>query len=490
MDAQAVSTLKNRLYITAAIFIALMGVSIYFEFFYFALLPLALLVGWMAFYRLEMLLICVVACVPFSINLEDLGIGGVGMYLPTEPMLFGITLLAIIKLLSNHHIDRRIFTHPVSIILYIYLTWMSLTAITSELPIVSFKFIVAKLWFIIPYYFLGVHLFLNEKYRKWFKLAYLFPLFAVIIYTVTRHASYGFDKDSSHWVMEPLFKDHTSYGAVLAMFFPVLSALLIQKKMGPALRFFLILGMVILITGIVFSYTRAAWLSIFGAAAVLAILMIKIQLRTVLLALAVVGGIVFAGWEDIQVSLERNKQESSDRLEEHITSVSNVSSDASNLERLNRWNCALEMFAERPLFGWGPGTYQFVYAPFQRAKDRTIISTNEGDGGNAHSEYLGPLSEQGLPGMLIVLVLVYTVCSLGFKLHYQIRDKEQRMLMTSVFLGLMTYFIHGTLNNYLDTDKASVPFWGFIDMMVAADLTLRREQDAETKSTPAGAQTL
>ena len=35
--------------------------------------------------------------------------------------------------------------------------------------------------------------------------------------------------------------------------------------------------------------------------------------------------------------------------------------------------------------------------PFQDASDLTIISTNFGDGGNAHSEYLGPLSEQGIP---------------------------------------------------------------------------------------------
>ena len=85
---------------------------------------------------------------------------------------------------------------------------------------------------------------------------------------------------------------------------------------------------------------------------------------------------------------------------ERIESISNVSSDASNLERFNRWNSAIRMFQERPIQGWGPGTYAFCYAPFQDSKDLTIISTNFGDGGNAHSEYLGPLAEQGLFGML------------------------------------------------------------------------------------------
>lgn len=464
---------KRWLYGCSAVYLAALGISIYCEFYYAALLPLVLGVTWLALYRLDILLIVIAACVPISINLEDLGIGGVGMYLPTEPLLFGILLLAILKLLSASHIDRRIFTHPVSMLLYLYIVWMVLTAITSAFPLVSVKFILAKLWFIVPYYFLGVHVFMDERRSRWFKMAYLFPLFGVILYTVTRHASYGFDKESSHWVMEPLFKDHTSYGAVLAMFFPVLAGMLLQKKTGPALRMLLSLGMVILVTGIIFSYTRAAWLSIFGAAAVLVLLVLRIPLRSALLGLALTAGLVYAGWEDIQVALQRNKQESSDRLDEHISSVSNVSSDASNLERLNRWNCAWEMFKERPVFGWGPGTYQFVYAPFQRSGDRTIISTNAGDGGNAHSEYLGPLSEQGFPGMLIMVALLFMVSSLGFRLYFQITNAQERILITSVYLGLMTYFIHGTLNNYLDTDKASVPFWAFIAMMVATDLKLQ-----------------
>ena len=63
------------------------------------------------------------------------------------------------------------------------------------------------------------------------------------------------------------------------------------------------------------------------------------------------------------------------------------------------------MWKERPVFGWGPGTYMFQYAPFQAAEDRTIISTNFGVQGNAHSEYFGPLSEQGVLGMLLMLAL-------------------------------------------------------------------------------------
>jgi O-antigen ligase len=128
------------------------------------------------------------------------------------------------------------------------------------------------------------------------------------------------------------------------------------------------------------------------------------------------------------------------------------------------------MFRERPVFGWGPGTYMFNYAPFQFSYEKTIISTNNADGGNAHSEYIGPLAEEGVLGLLtfvwIIAVTIYTAVILFPK----VKDKEVRMVLQCTMLGLITYYIHGSLNNFLDTDKASVPFWGFTAIIVAIAL--------------------
>jgi len=465
---------KGLIYLLSGCFIALMCVGIYLEQFLVMLIPAALLVVWAAIYHLDHLILFVTLCTPLSINLEELEIAQVGMYLPTEPLLFGILILFLFKLLSGKSIDKRIFFHPISYILYAYLAWMTLTCVTSEFPLVSIKYLATRLWFIASFYFLATHMFQDLRKMRSFLLLYLFTLCIVIIYTISRHAQYGFDKDSAHWVMEPLFKDHTSYGAVLAMYFPIIIGLWLQRGMNVLLRVMLSIGFFILTAGIVLSYTRAAWISIIGAAAILTVMLLRVQLKHLLLATALVGSVLLIGWDDIVMSLEQNKQESSDKLDEHVSSISNVSSDASNLERLNRWNCAIEMFKERPIVGWGPGTYQFVYAPFQRSKDRTIISTNQGTGGNAHSEYLGPMSEQGLPGTLLVLALLYGISHLAFRLFYAMESRNLKTLVAAAYLGLMTYFIHGVLNNYLDTDKASVPFWGFIAILVALDVYHRK----------------
>ena len=72
--------------------------------------------------------------------------------------------------------------------------------------------------------------------------------------------------------------------------------------------------------------------------------------------------------------------------------------------------------------------------------------------------------------MLLMVGLVLLVCARAFALIYRLRYREHRILVTSVFLGLITYYVHGTMNNYLDTDKASIPFWGFTALIVAADV--------------------
>ena len=144
------------------------------------------------------------------------------------------------------------------------------------------------------------------------------------------------------------------------------------------------------------------------------------------------------------------------------------------MERLNRWNSALKMFRSKPVFGWGPGTYMFSYAPFQSAADKTAISTDFGNLGNAHSEYIGPLAESGILGSVSFILIGIAIILTGFRVYSGIKDQRQKYLALGILLGFITYLIHGILNNFLDTDKASALFWGFAAALVAMDLSLKK----------------
>lgn len=464
---------------TAAVaigFSVVLGGAIAFGHYAIAALPLAVGVVGLALSRRDLLLLGLVATVPLSLNLEQLSIGGVGLYLPTEPILFGLLLLFGLDQLRGIGVDRSLEKHPISRWIQLMFVWLAITTLLSWDPVVSLKFTIARAWFVVGFFFLLVPIVKRERRQEDFVLLYLLPLLGVIGYTVVRHAGYGFEKQAGHWVMDPFFKDHTSYGAVLAMFwFPVM-ALLFKPDRSAIGKLGMGAAAFVLTVGLILSFTRAAWVSVAAAGGLGVLMLLGVRLRTLLVTGVLGAALLLLSWDQLLIALERNDQDSSDDLTEHVESISNVSSDASNLERINRWSCAMSLWSERPFVGWGPGTYQFVYAPHQRSEHRTIISTNNADRGNAHSEYLGPMAEQGLPGMLIVVGLLLACCHVGFKtfrvLRY--RDPWRAWWALSIYLGLMTYFIHGVLNNYLDTDKASAPFWGFLAILVAIDLKIRK----------------
>lgn len=436
-----------------------------------ALLPAALLVLWALVASVDRLLLFIVFCTPLSINLEQLELGGIGVSLPTEPLMVAIMLLFLLKVaLERNIVDARIWRHPVTAALAVQLLWMAVCIVPSEMPLVSVKFLLARLWFVVTMYFMATRLFERPENMHRFFWSYVAGLALVIVYTIINHAQYRFAQDPAHWVMTPFFKDHTSYGAIIAFFVPLLVAAVGMPGYSRTRKGFAWALLVVLIAGLVLSYTRAAWVSLVAALGVFLVLKLRVPGWSII-AVLLAGGVVYlANQEQITLALERNRDESSDDLAKHVSSISNISSDASNLERLNRWHSALRMFKERPVFGWGPGTYMFQYAPFQASEDRTIISTNFGSQGNAHSEYLGPLAEQGLPGMLLMALVIAATSATAVRSYRRMPVGDDRRLLVAAFVGLVTYYVHGALNNFLDQDKAAVPFWGFTAMIVVLSL--------------------
>jgi O-antigen ligase len=270
--------------------------------------------------------------------------------------------------------------------------------------------------------------------------------------------------------MTPFYNDHTAYGAILAFFLPVLAGFSFSKEFSSTSRWLSMLAFGVVALALFLSYSRAAWVSVTASLMVFLVVRFKIKFRYLFITFATLVALFFTFRWQIIDALEDNKQDSSQDFIEHIQSIANISSDASNLERINRWQSAIRLFIEKPFFGWGPGTYQFVYAPFQRSKEKTIISTNAGDLGAAHSEYLGPLAESGVLGMLTFLGIVIAVLYTGIQLYGRSRDPKIKVTALCVILGLVTFFVHGLLNNFSETDKASIPLWGYIAMVVALDL--------------------
>ena len=75
--------------------------------------------------------------------------------------------------------------------------------------------------------------------------------------------------------------------------------------------------------------------------------------------------------------------------------------------------------------------------------------------------------------MLIFLGLIFTTIWTGMRVTYRAKDERSRRLGQAVLLGLLTFYIHGAVNSFLDLDEAATLFWGMTGLLVALDLQNR-----------------
>lgn len=449
---------------------------------YANVLPFILALVLIAIYSFDNVIYLVVFFAPLSIPLREYLPGiGFDMYIPTEPILFGILILFILKVVQERQFDQKILLHPVSLAIYLNLFWILITSATSTMPVVSFKFLLMRIWFVVGLYLLTAKIFKDGKNMEKYVWLYVIPLILVIFYSTYRHLGYGlWDNQAAHFVVSPFYRDHTSYGAATALYIPFLVMFIFSKKYSKNIRLLAAAALAVVTLGFLLSYSRAAWLSIIIAFGVWAIIKLRIRFKPLFITLVSVIVLFLTFQSQILMKLEQNSEESSANFSTHISSMSNISSDASNLERINRWSCAVRMFADKPVVGYGPGTYMFKYARYQLSKDRTIISTNSADGGNAHSEYLGPMAESGVLGLATYLLIIILVIYTAVNTYTRLSDYRLRSIVLAALIGLVTYYIHGFLNNFLDTDKISVPFWGFTAMIVAIDIISRQQRKEQS----------
>ena len=469
--------LANKGVVAALLFTALFaGVALHYLFdenYLVLLVPAAMLLVWFfMMYRDESLALMALAT-PFAVDYAL--IGNMSLSMPVEPMMIVFTVVFLFQELLMRSYDKRVLRHPVSILIMLSLVWMVFTSVVSLKPVESFKYTAVRLWFVIPFFYATAQSFQKVRHIRLFYWAYALSLSVVVVITTVKTMQRFGELQMLHHVMQPFYNDHTAYGCIIALMLPLAAYFAFEPRTRLWKRIVAVSLTVLLLVGLGLSYCRAAWISVVGAIAVYLLVRLGVRMRWLVISAALLLGIFFAFQDDIMYELGKNKQDSSFTLADQVKSISNISTDASNLERLNRWNAAFRMWKDQPLTGIGPGAYQFIYGPYQRSDMMTIISTNDGDMGNAHSEYIGPLTEQGVPGALLMLAIFVATFVTGERVYRTAVDRRKGHLALVLAVSLFTYYVHGIMNNFLDTDKLSVPFWAFTAAIVAIDIVTEKK---------------
>jgi putative inorganic carbon (hco3(-)) transporter len=430
---------------------------------------------------------------PLSVNFE--APSGTSLIFPSE-LIVGLLVLVFFFRLgvrgNSISFSREFLRHPVTIMLIFYFFTLMFSSVFSTMPLVSLKAVIVKFCYLLVFYFM-MHHFLNTSGKNYTTvfLLYGFALLGVVLYALIKHASLGLIKNYSAQSVSLFYNDHTMYSSALAFVIPAFIACLFFGKTlrTGKMQQAILIGTILLVVGLYFSFSRAAWISMFAALVAFLLLLVKARFFTfIVLILGVVTYISF-NYDSLKNSFQQNKVDSNVRnagFYEQTRSITNITSDVSNAERLNRWSCAIRMFSDKPMTGFGPGTYQFQYFPYQRKDEMTRISVTspynipQGHGGSTHSEYLMTLSESGLFSFLAFIGLFLTSLYAAVNI-VRTGDYKNRVTASFVFLGLVTYFTHGIFNNFLDNDKLAFLFWASLSMLVSIDLHASQNRQTDER---------
>ena len=149
---------------------------------YLVLAPIGLLGIYFAIFQTEYTFLALAFLTPLSINIEEYT-DSFGLYLPTEPLLFGLMVLLLMQHFRKPLIPKYVWRNPIVWALGFYLFWIFITSITSTDPVASFKFLLAKLWFIVPLILFGPIVY--KKHLNIERFIWLFTVAMVIAITYT-----------------------------------------------------------------------------------------------------------------------------------------------------------------------------------------------------------------------------------------------------------------------------------------------------------------
>ena len=443
------------------------------------LLPVVIAVIALLFYNPKSLIYIIALATPLSVQLgRD---SQLAISLPTEPLILLLFLAFGLKWLLDGKLDRTVWTNGLVLLLSVELLWMLITGLTGSMPMISLKYVLSR-----AIYFGVAFLLLIPMFKDPLEIKRFFWLFGIgvcilALYTLYQHSLGGFGREYAYTAMRPFLPDHGMYAAMISFAVPVFFVFAIHgDRLGihPIFRILAFGLFAFLALAVALSFTRASWLSLVIAFGVYFSLRFGVKFRYLVLIAVLAIGYLASNLTDIQTELSRNKSESDDNIEEHLQSVSNVSTDPSNLERLNRWSSAIRMFEDRPILGFGPGTYTFEYGVYQLPHQMTIISTNAGDQGNVHSEYLRPLVEGGVLAFLLFLGIVLVCIYWGYR-QYSRLEGPMRYLSLAAYLALITYLAHGLLNNYSEFDKIAIPMFACMAILTAQQIQLSLKDEKQ-----------
>lgn len=396
--------------------------------------------------------------------------------LPGEPILIGLTIFLIGNILYQPSRLLPLFHSAIGKWMAAYFAWMIISLSYAENTWLATKFLLAKIWYILPLVFLTA--WIHTQRPNFRKLAVLLciPMLFVIVQALIRHGMYQFEFIAIKKTMAPFFRNHVNYSAMLVCLLPAGWLLYYFtentfRKRG--IKTALFIGLI----GLFFAYSRGAWLALLvGLMAYYGIKknIIGKMMTVAVITTCIVIGLLINNNQFLSFAPEHDKTIFHENFSDHLTATVGLK-DISNAERFHRWVAGVRMIADKPITGFGANSFYPTYQAYTIAPFKTWVSNNP-EHSTIHNYYLLLAVEQGIPALVIFGGFFMYLILQTQKLYQGFQQQYYRMIALATGIILCMIASLNVSSDLIETDKIGALFWLCTGTILALQQLRKREQ--------------
>lgn len=394
--------------------------------------------------------------------------------LPTEPLIVGLMFLYFLLVIYRpKNLSMKFLGHPFSLLLILHIVWIAITTVTSSELSFSIKFLLAKIWYVVTFFYFAGFMFRKKGYVDKILWLIAVPLALATVKVILHHATLNFGFKAINAACPPFFRNHVSYAAMLSIFLPFMWYLRKWAK-DERTKYWATVISGILIFAIVMAYTRAAYVAILLA--LMAFWIIRFRFLALAMGLAtvlIIGVLAFLLTGNRFMELVPSEKTVAHTELSGIISSTSELKDVSTMERYYRWIAGVRMISEKPVMGFGPGNFYTYYKQYALSRFSTYVSGNPEKSG-VHNYYIMVAVEQGIIGLIIFILLVYTILLRGQDIYHQTTDKKQRDLVMAVLLSSIIIDAFLLMNDMIETDKLGSFFFLNMAILITVEINNKR----------------
>jgi O-antigen ligase len=403
-----------------------------------------------------------------------------GIDFPDEIFMILLTGFVLIKIAHQPKwFPANLFREPLFLLLLIMMSWVFISACFANHPLLSIKFFLARIWFIVPFVLLPQILLQSQTSIKKMVLLLLIPMLFIVIQTLLRHASYGFSFVDIKKTVDPFFRNHVNYSSMLVCLLAPAIALRYLTDATNKNRKWITLAIFVGLIGLFFSYSRGAWVALIVGILFAFLMQRNLLKKTMIFAIAVLftaGSWLLVNYHYMRFAPDHDRTIFHTDFSEHIAATINMK-DVSNAERFYRWVAGMRMVVEKPVTGFGPNNFYPSYRPYTLNAFETWVSNNP-EHSSIHNYFLLTLAEQGIPG-LILLTLLWL--GMLFRLQYlynKLQNQYDRIVAITVGAMLAMILSINLMSDMIETDKIGSLFWLCVGFVFILNRKLQDERNS------------